>query len=266
MELKLEVPWREEPLQINYSTINTVIDDIQASGSRHVQTVGTDVIVKNFFEVNSEVPDVSRYRIGDGGQLVHHCDVPESRLHIQTQSGSIVLLLESPHKDEYQFQNINCPIAPARGKTGENIHRCLGTVLSCIETERIVPGCKVIISNPIQLQTSLHAIHGKSVRVSKWGTLRDHVWRTLWGGEEEYITQCFLARLRRYHPKVIINACTGDLKKNDSLKSLVNKVVREIFPNVPRYGAHHPSSWKKCDGTGLHSILPRAISIADTPQ
>lgn len=263
MALKLEVPWRREPLEVDYPTINSVIGEIETSGGRHVQTVGADVIVKNFFEVNSEVPDVSRYRIGDDGQLVHHCDVPESRLHIHPQLGSIVLLLESPYKDEYQFRNINCPIAPARGKTGDNIHRCLDTVLSHIEAERIVPGYKVIISNPIQFQTSLHAIHGQSVREStgKWKRLRNYVWLNLWGdGEEKYIKQCFLARLGRYYPKVIINACTGAQGCGDEdPKGLVNAFVQAEFPNAHHYETPHPVTWNSRDcNICIHPIPPPA--------
>ena len=146
--------------------------------------------------------------------------------------------------DEYQRGNINCPIAPAIGKTGSNIAEYLGTVLSRIEPQRfIVPGYLVIISNPIQFQTSLHAIHGMSPRADKgkWGTLRDNVWRTLWA--EPHIQRCFKKRLEGYCPKVIINACTGDLKKRCSLKNLVNRFVLEKFSDVPLYTVAHPVSW-----------------------
>lgn len=221
------------------------IDDCQFSG-KHVEQSGNDVIVKKYFRMNNKVIDASRYRIGKAGCCVRHdgrycicndryiiphcnhtgidishCDICEPVLEPllrRQRIRSIVFLLESPHMDEYQRGNINCPIAPAMGKTGSNIAEYLGTVLSRIEPQRfIVPGYLVIISNPIQFQTSLHAIHGMSPRADKgkWGTLRDNVWRTLWA--EPHIQRCFKKRLEGYCPKVIINACTGDLKKRCSL-------------------------------------------------
>ena len=283
--LKLQVPWRKDLLRINYDD-KDVIRVIKNRGSpQHVRKKGNVVIVKDFFGVNNKVPDVNRYSIGAGSccvrhdnryhicndsYLIPHCD--EQDMHQQIPN--IVLLLESPHKDEYQPGNINCPIAPAMGTTGDNIDRCLGTVLRDIkkdlinaglnEAEFIKSGGHVIISNPIQFQTSLHAIHGKSLQ-KKWVTLRNNVWWTLWN--EQRIQRNFRARLKRYNPSLIINACTGKrstkdvltrtdaLTRTHGLRSLVTRFVREELPKVPLYEAYHPAiNWNNCDNTHLHRI------------
>ena len=296
--LKLEVPFREctSYLCVTDGHGNAVeVDDNEFQGE-HVVPCGNDaILVKNFFDVNNKVPDVSRYRIGAGGccvrhdnryhicndrYLIPHCDVSRKDLarllqrQQRRQVRNIVLLLESPHKDEYQPGNINCPIAPANGATGDNIDRCLGTVLRQIkgalinarldEAEFIKPDSHVIISNPIQFQTSLHAIHGKSLQ-KKWVTLRNNVWWTLWN--EQRIQRNFRARLKRYNPSLIINACTGKrstkdvltrtdaLTRTHGLRSLVTRFVREELPKVPLYEAYHPAiNWNNCDNTHLHRI------------
>ena len=295
MALKLKVPWSTElePLEVDLSRVceenfDTVMREIRKYGPPHVRTNEGDVIVENFFGVNNRVPDVSRYHIDNDGQPVRHFDVPESRLQIQL--GSIVLLLESPSVDEYQFGSISFPVVPANGESGEKIDRCLGTVLSDIQKEfnqaglneeqliryghikakLIVPYCHVIISNPIQFQTNLRSIHGQSTWDSPWNTLRNNVWKALWkeGPEEDrlgYIQLCFRERLNTYRPNLIVNACTGDLKNP------VKDFVRRELPKVPLYQAHHPAdtSWNdcddNCDGIGLERIYPDD-AIADDQQ
>ena len=230
------------------------------------------------FGEGNKVPDVSRYHIGGEGHCAHHdkyriChdryliphgnitqdvsafDIPEPCLQArltglrptqeQQEIGNIVLLLESPHKSEYENRNIARPKKPACGSTGKRIDRCLATVLlhiQEIEPGLIEPGCDVVISNPIQFQTSLYAIHNQTLE-GAWKTLRDRVWLTLWDDEEGHIQQCFRTRLGCYNPKVIINACTADLK------DLVNDFVQELqtngglSENVSLYKVAHPASW-----------------------
>ena len=257
MALLLDVPWRDEPLPVGYEGVT---DNIRTYGGPNVDEIeGGDVLVKDFFGECNRVPDVSRYHIGDNRQPIHHCDVPESQLHLQPQVRSIVLLVESPHKDEYQFGNINCPIAAANGQTGRNINQYLGEVLLVIrrkltnaglnEAEYIKPGSHVIISNPIQFQTSLHAIHKQTLE-GDWRELTNYVWKALWnegeGGEEVpgYIQLCFRARLNTYRPSLIINACTGDRTEDDSLTAHVETFVQDEFQHVRRIDIGHPSFWQ----------------------
>ena len=286
--LKLEIPRpNASPRRLcvkNGYGRSVKVDDSKFQG-KHVVSCGDDaILVKNFFGVNNKVPDVSRYRIGAGGccvrhdnryhicndrYLIPHCDVSRKDLarllqRQQRQIRNIVLLLESPHKDEYQPGNINCPIAPANGATGDNIDRCLGTVLRQIkgalinarldEAEFIKPDSHVIISNPIQFQTSLYAIHGQSTWVSRWGMLRNNVWRTLWN--EDHIQDCFLERLCTYNPSLIVNACTGALEKR------VNDFIRDNLEDeqdvMALYNVPHPASklWNSGDIDPVRIHLP----------
>ena len=280
MALKLQVPWSEEPLEVPQLP-ESVIDAIRGANGPHVETPDDDVHVVDFFGENNKVPDVSRYRIledghcgcvrhnnryriHDGRHIVPHCDVSEPELaqRLQQEVRNVVLLLESPHKDEYQAGNVDCPIAPASGMAGNNIDRCLGKVLAGVEG-LIMPCSHVIISNPIQFQTSLHAIHGKPLS-GDWKTLRNKVWEKLWC--ERYIQQDFQTRLAAYNPSVIINACTHDegCKDEKCLKDLLGQTSSE--PNGPEckkrtiynflaqnfqdariYTAAHPSSryWER---------------------
>lgn len=301
MALKLQVPWRSEPLSVQYTGtgLDGVIRRIRESGSPNVvPCVNGDVLVKDFFEECNRVPDVSRYRIAEGScvrhndrysirndkYLIPHCDISRQLLQdllreqqiLEQQIGNIVLILESPHKDEYQPGNINCPIAPANGDTGHNIDRYLATVLSRIDEmnegqQLIAPSSHVVISNPIQFQTSLHAIHGKSLE-DTWETLRNNVWWTLWNNSEGHIKQCFRERLDTYNPSLIINACSGNFtpcryrtctrSQRPNLKDRkrnVTKFVREALRNVPLYETYHPArdNWTNCDSTTcLHRIPP----------
>ena len=290
MALKLVVPWLPEPLPVGYEGVTAELEEYLPSP--YLEEVGDDLRVTNFFGDNNKVPDVSRYRIDNLPEhhhirhrlfcdrcIIPHCDVSGAALAEQLQQPdfrSIVLLLESPHKNEYQPGYVDCPIAPANGETGHNIDRCLGTVLTRIGLQNLIlTGCHVIISNPIQFQTSLHAIHGNSPQHDVWGKLRDKVWKALWeegteGGRLGYIQLCFRARLNTYNPSLIINACTGAYNgnKGNDLKRLVNKFLYEEYPTIPLYKTNHPSctSWNDCAGMPLDRINPPANQNAGNQQ
>lgn len=245
MTLKLDVPWREGPLPVDCE----VPAKIKNSSSEHVRIDGDDVLVADFFGLDNRVPDVSRYSIGvEGGRVEHHIcanrhivrhdDIREPEFSPQCRS--ILLLLESPHKDEYDDNCIKRPLAPANGRTGKNIDQCLSTVLFHIhvETGLIEPGHHVVISNPIQFQTSLYVIHEQKIK-GKWKSLRDSVWQSLW--REDCIRENFGERLNAYNPSLIINACTQDLKSD------VRDFVEDWFnqrEQVPLYEVAHPASWR----------------------
>ena len=283
MALMLDVPWRDEPLPVGYDN-QDVIRVIRNSSSPYVRRPCNDVIVKDFFGDLNRVPDDNRYHIGNAEcceshdkkyricndkYLIPHCNIPESSRQIQQQSGSVVLLLESPHECEYEYiyrcfvrpfaRPFARPKGPARGDSGKNIDQCLSTVLLYIqrETGLIVPNCHIVISNPIQFQTSLHAIHQQKLN-GAWKTLRNNVWRTLWDDEEGHIKRCFRTRLDCYYPKVIINACTDKLKRHVNTfvqRWIAERRQAERGQIVHLYEIYHPSYWKN-----LHPkrIIPQA--------
>lgn len=282
MALKLKVPWSRELIEVGF---HREIEKIRTFANSHVSTDGSDVLVDNFFGKNNRVLDVSRYRICADGHCVRHNDISGRKLKLELSRqriGSIVLLLESPHKDEYTDEDriycINQPQAPASGNSGTKIDECLCNLITKITQDpgnaeldvsrHIVHGSHVIISNPIPFQTSLHAVHhGEPLEDSDdylWATLRDFVWRTLW--REQRIRRHFHARLKRYNPSLIINACTGDPKKSGTLKSSVNRFVLEKLPSVTLYSVSHPVSWRHQGNIAPKRINPPANQNADNPQ
>lgn len=269
------------------------VDDSRLPVGDHIDQSETDIVVKDFFGESNRVPDVIRYRICDDRSIIpisccvaedrtcvphdvryricdtmRHCNHPEranchcdiygpelEQLLGQLPGRNIVLLLESPHKDEYEYNDdrIGRRKAPASGSSGRNINRYLHNVLSHINEDSIVPHSHVIISNPVQFQASLHAIHRLSIK--GWRkTLRDNVWRTLW--DEPMIKQGFRHRLLTYRPSLIINACTA------SLKCLVSGEL----PNLPRCEVGHPAYWHFPNNRVPDCIYPPANQNADNPQ
>lgn len=127
---------------------------------------------------------------------------------------TIVLLLESPHSNEYDLNGY--AIAPAQGETGRLIDINLLSMLKDLsELDRNLflnetYKYKLIIANPIQYQTSLY-MYNNNILKGEYKTLRNKCWRKTW--EEKKIKDDFGERMKAYKPSLIINACTSDLQK-----------------------------------------------------
>lgn len=126
------------------------------------------------------------------------------------ENDRIVIILESPHKDEYS----NEIVAPAMGKTGQNIEKYLLKILNKKIKKPKENGKKydVILMNAIQYQTSF----GIDTEY-----FRDRVWLTLWnkeGGREE-----FIEKLKGYKPDIIFNFCTNGSHQKDLIYILCNR-------------------------------------------
>ena len=205
---------------------------------------------------------------------------------------SVVLVIESPHKDEYEYTiegegEYNPPpktkseqvltgitrCAPAQGMTGKKINEKnvisiikqlrkrdhyakLRAVLSSVQPNKAgIREFPLILCNPIQFQTSLWAFHRISIgqevarlltgpkKVFTAGDIRNLVWMKLW--EIKEAQQCFISRITKFHPALIINACTGSLRNKQSLKSHVDQVLRDLPLDYSYLLCHtgHPSYW-----------------------
>ena len=162
---------------------------------------------------------------------------------------TIVIVLESPHKDE--FLN-NDSVGVAVGKTGENLFHWLPQVLlnyvPC-EVEETTAKAKyhgakdiesgiyaIRIVNAIQYQCSLGEDTEK---------YRDDIFSKLW--DSSMVQNDFIDRLEKSHPDIIINCCTkGNYKKSEEEKELRRKVQNVI--DSQNYDtlilkAAHPSSY-----------------------
>ena len=244
----------------------TIVDDDRA------QCTHTGINIRDVFGRYNLVPDVDRYRLrleNDRIAPVSHSEcrvAPCSNRYYDhdpavakaEEETTIVIILESPHEDEY-LRDVSQPIAPAQGATGSNIQGWLDRVLQschtlCIELE--VGTTRVVLSNPIQYQTSLASV----IQLSDWQLVRDAVWAALWSCQ--LIRDDFKARLESYNPDLIINACTHDdacthnrcAKNVGCKKHKIGSFLAEHFGACSRYDAAHPSSWHQ------HRSLYRAAT------
>ena len=245
VRLQLRVTWPQQqvlccPLTHNVSVIQ---------GQSHAVLEGTDVVISGAFGVNNRVHDVDRYRIcRNDARIYLHCHaagtvggdangfediVPQNEFHGDT----LVVVLESPHKDEYNGNSIDAPIAPAQGDTGRILQRQLCNVIRlCPHLDAdLSEGTRAILCNPIQFQTSLVAVIEAA---NNWRKVRNAVWRRLWS--TQMIRDNFLYRLQQYQPNYIINACTVGLGGN------IDDFLRDgQFAAVRKYCTYHPSFWDR---------------------
>lgn len=150
---------------------------------------------------------------------------------------SIVIVLESPHKEEYaENDSLDIP-TPAIGKTGTNLQNNTANLITEVSNhnKNIKNGSyRIILMNSIQYQCSL----GYSTENN-----RDIVFKNLW--DLPNIKEDFKRRLKSYKPKFIFNLCTKG-KAKPKLNCLVQELVEEMYKkskDVELYVGNHPSSW-----------------------
>ncbi len=236
MRIKLSVEWpNSRVVDVEYD-LTYEERHVFSQCSNYVRADGGNLIIHGIFRQQFRVQDKERYCISrrqNGIQLDYHEDTsPKTNCHT-----NIVLLLESPHKDEYDYRNegrvIATPRAPAMGQTGNLIREHLACVLKNIA----VPGDRIIIANPIQFQASLYVIHRNKICKERRRKLTNAVWKSLWGIRE--IRERFLTRIDSYNPRIIINACTSAGRLNE----IVDKFLECQLPDVCCYQTSHPASW-----------------------
>lgn len=207
------------------------------------------IYINDFFSDSMKVEDVYRYIItvakGEYPKLEKHknnkftnSDFNDYYCTCDNQTKSIILILESPHKDEYcNLNNIYTPIAPAQGKTGNRIKNNISIVVNELINNKIYNSnlldgeYRIIICNPVQFQTSLDYLHNEGIIKS----LRDTVWNEIF--KQEKVKNDFLDRLKKYCPSLIINACT------EGCSIEVDKFIKENFKDIEYYKTNHPFAW-----------------------
>ncbi len=146
----------------------------------------------------------------------------------RTDLPCIVLVLESPHIDEYGLKQPYTPW-PANGATGRHIRKRAGLL--------VPPGwnsneTQLHLINAIPYQCSL----GQATRL-----YRSKVFREAWdSGAREY----FQERLQQIYRKgdLVVNACTVG-KPGPLLRALVEAAIEEVFPHALRSRREHPFRW-----------------------
>lgn len=129
----------------------------------------------------------------------------------------IVIILESPHIDEYDKAKCKIAPAPALGTTGCNLDDGFVDTLNDFMTtnEGMIEDSiyKVILMNAVQFQCSL----GLEPIVGK---IRDENFLSLWASDA--IVQNFKERLEKYQPDIVINCCTN----GNITRSMVDKIFK----------------------------------------
>jgi hypothetical protein len=234
--------------------------DLAALSKKNVFTPGQHKLLKTILEgeiENRRCPDaLSTCTLGDMGEDKVNSmslqtiskDGEETIYDLQSipkvkHTPKIILILESPHKDEYKVKHCskdsNCSYrdyirpAPARGATGKNIKHYLPEIFA---SEKFY-GYKIALINPIQYQCSL----GENNK-----ELKNEIFCNLLG--MSHYKSCFIERLKCvYNPQtdLLINCCTKG-KNRELVWDKIRFVLRDIGRGnikFPLMQMSHPSSW-----------------------
>lgn len=202
----------------------------------------------------------------------HKNDLYEGLLVSKKNEKRIVIILESPHKDEFKksikkddFFDDECEANPALGRTGIKLQEYFNDKV-VREKLKIEGHYCVILMNSVQYQCSL----GEKTKL-----YRDCIWLKYWFEKETL--NSFEQRLNEYKPNIVVNLCTkGNYKgrrshlekclkkipseipnKKDgiTLREIVSIYVKKVFPKMAIYEGNHPCSW--WTNKGIDSITIR---------
>ncbi|WP_231420792.1 hypothetical protein [Sphingomonas sp. Leaf205] len=207
-------------------------------------------VPSQLFDPEHRVDDQVAYRIEDNGTIVRACREPEI--------GDVVLLLESPHRDEFDGCGGRA-IGPLRNeRVRAAVERYLPDILKGAEERlgRSLAGRGVNLVNAVQYQTSLQSLMIDYDAKLQSG-VRTPVFRAVFdnGGSQD-----MLARLDRYEPSVVLSAPTSAVRK---------QVEREIEAHARCWPwlrvDRHPSSWMKRAPRLTNNLSPPTILLQDRP-
>lgn len=194
---------------------------------------------KNIPYAKIACPDQIVGRIGDftsGTDFPKRVDVESGAT--TTSNSCVILILESPHKDEFAVDadGVLNPIGPAHGCTGCAIRNYFGEIFG-----KIVAGCEkrdLVLVNLVQYQCSL----GLSTQNEE--SVKDEVLSRLLNDKpngEDVFTAEFRQRValvqRIYKESLIVNACTKAGGWNDRVKDALAGKSDVIN------GIGHPWTW-----------------------
>lgn len=154
----------------------------------------------------------------------------------------IVIILESPHKDEYNTNTLQA-LGPAMGKTGIAFNQYFDSLIVASKNIALSPqhNHDILFVNAIQYQCSLgKKLNGKDSYENK--KQRDQNWLTCFNNSESNDLEKRIAAIKPY---AIINLCTIGLSNlqlyvDRAVKSYVNQVGNSsIYYTI----GNHPSTW-----------------------
>ena len=154
----------------------------------------------------------------------------------------LLLLIESPHKHEFNGEVAN---GPAFGAAGTRINNYLAGILEKGEIELDKSRYDLLLVNIIQYACSL----GQDLKLIKNKMLKDS-----WNSDKNDFKNDFKNRLTKILQTakanqknvLIINCCTSTIA---GIKSSVTEIIKETIKETNYvneiYSCHHPSSWNK---------------------
>lgn len=158
----------------------------------------------------------------------------------------IALILESPHKREYNYNHTNntfTPNGPAIGTTGRNINGKLQVRSNLTSNLVSTEVYEVKLINSVQFQCSLFHYLLAYQNLSHDAKITRKVFRCLFNKLKGNLRADLLIELNRYCPDIIFNCCTSSLKP--VVRTLINDYISSC-QNVNRpivLNDIHPSVW-----------------------
>lgn len=214
------------------------------------------------FSYTTKVEDVVR-AVWNGGVPVWRAPGTVPAPRPTPGMGAIVVVLESPHEDEYDYSGGQFrPIEPLADESSNKRLRChmvrLALAAAAAKQVQLRDDVDIVLVNPIQFQTSIHRL----VRLNGGGkgrlraSIRNATWRGMWNHQQDssYPFQVdFANRLIPLQPCLVINACTCALRE-DMLTFFGG------YPHLPMVEVtNHPSVWDcetvvgSCRSTGTQA-------------
>lgn len=227
----------EVKLNINQSTVKSINEKMKLRVRREIVSKGNNIYIipKELFSDKKRVKDEIRYKISLPNIEFIGLAIKYNELHICDKYEKIVILLESPHRSEYDY-SFN-PIGPAQGVTGNNVEKFLKELCKDLKLEDNKQYL-FILMNPIPWQCSLGSFYDDGLIP----TLRNNIWSKLFN---IYVEE-FKAMINLYNPMIIINACTNGRKGR--VMDAINDIPK--LNNANKFYCYHPSCWH-IKGIGL---------------
>lgn len=158
-------------------------------------------------------------------------------------SGALVIILESPHKQEFLGKGLKVFrhkakeifARPANGCTKRNFNTFINEVLKNISLPLDANKHPVIILNACCYQCSL----GKQTKI-----YRDRLFKRLFESTISKLNKrTLIKRIKYIAPWQIINACTKGNNPQYILREQIDNLLTN--ENIMFYKSYHPSSWRK---------------------
>ncbi|MFY0578237.1 hypothetical protein ACN28S_31505 [Cystobacter fuscus] len=226
---------------------------------------GHITVVDRFFAPDRKVDDKQRYLLcwhdnvgwwdlhtpegtclrsfqGQQRNMARLFDRLDRDIDLSAPERKIAVLLESPHKDEYD--NELRPLGPARGATGRNFQKYFVShvvpMLGLAGLDLRDAVYRIYLVNPVPYQASLrYLISSQGARRRLGDKLKNEVWKVLWNAGCQ---TDFVGRLMEYRPQIVLNGCTKDVKQ--LVTCALNSRGSE-FGLEQHFNVSHPSDWQR---------------------